>query len=69
MKVIRKLITAKDLIDIKGWTIGKGTLLHVMKDKTLTAPDGKTHNFLIVRVDNGTGMLDLMPETCLKIEL
>jgi len=62
----REIITKEDIVDIKGWTIPKGATLYVMKEFTIRAPDGKNYEFLTVRVDNGTGILDLMPETVIK---
>lgn len=68
MKAIRKFVTDKELKDMQGMTIPKGTTLHVMKEKTMpkSPMDGNIYKFTVVRVDNGTGHLHLMPETSIK---
>lgn len=65
LKSLREIVTQKEFKDIKGWTIPKGAKLFVMND---SAPKHPTQGYklLVVRVDNGTGMLDLCPETCIK---
>lgn len=65
MKVIRKLEVLKEGVDIKGIGISKGTILHVIKEGPV-APFGNHHRILVVRVDNGTGDLKLMPETAIR---
>ena len=64
MKSIREIIVKKDVVDLKGMTIRKGTKLFVIKEGSLH-PILKNRIFL-VRVDNGTGYLDLCPETCVR---
>jgi hypothetical protein len=64
MKELRKVTTAKEVVDLKGWTITRGTILHVMKEGPPHPRDG--HRVLVCRVDNGTGHLDLMPETVIR---
>jgi hypothetical protein len=65
---LREFTTNKDMKDMKGWGIPKGTILHVMKETTLKNPmDGTTSTFMVVRVDNGTGHINLMPETAIKV--
>lgn len=65
IKSLREIVTEKEIKDIKGWTISKGTTLFVMNDSAPKHPrDG--YKLLLVRVDNGTGILDLMQETCIK---
>jgi len=68
MKAIREFVTDTDIVDVKGIVIEKGTKLHVIKEpKPLLNPmTQKTEQWLIVRVDNGTGDLSLMPETAFK---
>jgi len=65
MKPIREIVVNKDCKDIKGIGIPKGTKLYVMKEGPI-APFGKHHRVLVVRVDNGTGDLSLMPETAVR---
>lgn len=50
-----------DIVDMEGWTIPRGTVLHVMAEGPPHPKDG--HRVLVVRVDNGTGFLSVMPET------
>ena len=65
LKSLREIVTVKEIIDIKGWTIPKGTTLFVINDSAPKHPrDG--YKLLVVRIDNGTGHLDLCPETCIK---
>ena len=65
LKSLREIVTEKEIKDIKGWTIKKGTTLFVINDSAPKHPrDG--YKLLLVRVDNGTGILDLCPETCIK---
>lgn len=65
IKSLREIVTEKEIKDIKGCTIPKGTTLFVMND---SAPKHPTQGYklLVVRIDNGTGHLDLCPETCIK---
>jgi len=64
MKALRQIKTSDDYTDVKGMIIPKGTVLFVMKE----CPKHPilNHRVLLVRVDNGTGHLDLMPETCVQ---
>jgi hypothetical protein len=65
LKSLREIVTKKEIKDIKGWGIPKGSKLFVMNDSSPKHPrDG--YKLLLVRVDNGTGHLDLCPETCIK---
>lgn len=66
LKSLRKIIVKKDCKDIKGWTIPKGTTLHVVDDSLPKAPFGDNHQILVVRIDNGTGDLKLMPEAFVR---
>lgn len=67
MKVLRKIVTKKQARCLQGMGIPVGTTLHVIKESP-TAKEGVTipslaRKILVVRVDNGTGHLDLMHET------
>ena len=67
MKVIRTITTKKEIIDIEGWTIPKGTKIHIMDESLPKAPkELGSHRILIIRVDNGTGILKLCPKTHIK---
>jgi len=64
MKAFKTIETSKDIKDLMGWTIPEGATLHIMRDpKELPVNPADGTILLIVRVDNGTGQLDLMPET------
>ncbi len=65
MKALREITVTKDCQDLKGIGISKGTILHVMKEGP-RKPFGDHSKILVVRVDNGTGHLDLMPETAVN---
>lgn len=65
IKVIREIITKKESQDIKGVGIPKGTKLFVIQELP-KAPFGNNHRLLKVRVDNGTGYIDLCPETVVR---
>jgi hypothetical protein len=66
MKIIREETTKKDIKDIKGWTIPKGTVLYIVKERKIKSPiTNIISNWKLVRVDNGTGLIDCMPETCI----
>lgn len=54
------IVTKKDIEDVKGMTIPAGTTLFIHKEMKHPM-SGATK--LIVFVDNGTGMKDLMPKT------
>jgi len=64
MKAIQAVTAKQDIVDLKGWTIKKGTEVHVMK----VCPKHPIHGYrlLLVRIDNGTGSFNLMPETVVK---
>ncbi len=66
MEAIREITTEKDMTCMKGMKIRKGTRLFVMKEGAVH-PTLK-HRVLVVRVDNGTGHLDLCPETAIREE-
>lgn len=59
----RVVEATKDFFDMNRWGIRKGTRLHVMKEGPKHPTRG--HRVLLVRVDNGTGITRLMPETCI----
>jgi len=61
LKAMRVVEATRDLKDIQGWGVPKGTLLHVIKEGPKHPRTGVV--LLVVRVDNGTGHLSLMPET------
>ena len=64
------MITDKDITDVKGWIIPKGTTLHVSKESKIKNPmSGKTEIWRVVKVDNGTGDQELMVETAFKEEV
>ena len=69
--IIRDFVLKEDVIDAKGLTIRKGTHLYVIKEpKPIKNPmTKKLEKWLVVRVDNGTGLIDLMPETAYKTEV
>ena len=65
MEVIRKLQLLEKAKDVKEWGISEGTILYVIKEGPV-APFGNHQRLLLVRVDNGTGDLELMPETVVR---
>jgi len=69
MEAQKTMVMDKDLIDVKGWTIPKGTTVFILKENKLKNPmTKKTEHWFNVKIDNGTGDLSLMPETAFKIE-
>ena len=62
-KAIRQATAPRQIVDLKGWTIPKGATLHVMKEGPVHPTEG--YRVLIVRIDNGTGLLKTMPETAI----
>ena len=64
LKALKKIITKRDAVDVKGIKISKGTTLHIMIEGPKHPSLG--YRLLVVRVDNGTGHLDLMPETAVR---
>ena len=65
LKAIREVTTTIEGTDFQNMTVAKGTKLFVITEGPV-APFGNHHRVLVVRVDNGTGHLDLMPETILR---
>ena len=65
LKALRQIKAKAAFADIRGLTIPAGTNIFVMKELE-PAPFGDHHRILIVRIDNGTGVLGLMPETCIR---
>lgn len=63
LKVIREIITSKEIKDIKGWVIPTKTLLYVINDSLPQHPT-LGYKLVLVRVDNGVGDPELCPETC-----
>ncbi len=65
MKILKTIELTEDCKDIKGVGIPKGTKLYIVwiGDK---APFGDGHRLMKCRVDNGTGHMDLMPETVVR---
>lgn len=61
----RQIVVDKEVKAIDGWTIDKGTTLHVVND-TLPVHPTEGHRLLVCRVDNGTGHLYLMPEAVVR---
>ena len=61
---IRQIKLSSDYTSGNGMAIPKGTTLYVIKE----GPKHPTlnHRVLLVKVDNGTGHLDLMPETTVQ---
>jgi len=61
IEFIREFTITKDIKDILGMKIPEQSKLFVIEDWI-----GKKKSFLLVRIDNGTGNLDLMPETLIN---
>ena len=67
-KKLKSQIIKKDVKDMKGITIKKGTKIFVIKQFYLI--HFRTHEkekFTKCLIDNGSGIYDLMPETAFKI--
>ena len=65
---LKSKIIKKDITDLKGWTIPKGTKIFIIKEFDLV--HFRTHekeHFTKCLIDNGTGIKNLMPETVFKI--
>ena len=66
-KKLKSKIIKKDIIDIKGTTIPKGTKIFIIKEFNLIHFRTKQNeHFTKCLIDNGTGMFDLMPETAFE---
>jgi len=65
MKITKTIELVKEGKDLEGIIIPKGTRLFVILELP-KAPFGDNHRLLKVRVDNGTGILKLMPETVVR---
>ena len=63
--ILRTVITKREIVDITGWTISSGATVHIIDDNGPKHPT-EGYVWLRVRIDNGTGMLDLMPEAFIK---
>jgi hypothetical protein len=66
LKPIKVIYADKDIVDSQGWTISKGTKMYVMKEASIKHPTLGVKHFVVVRIDNGTGVLELMPETAFE---
>ena len=63
-------ILMSDTKDLKGMIIPKGTRIFIIKEFDLIHFRTKeTEHFTKCLIDNGTGQIDLMPETVFKIGL
>ena len=62
---LRTITTEKEIIDIKGWSIKKGTELFIMKEGLPKHPR-LGYSLIVVKVNNGTDDYLLCPETCIK---
>lgn len=65
IKSIREITIKEDTPDLRGMTIPKGTKLFVTNESAPVHPTEK-YKVVVVRVDNGTGHLNLMPETAIR---
>ena len=63
LKVIREVITSREIKDVQGWVIPTNHLLYVINDSLPKHPT-LDYKLIVVRVDNGTGDPELCPETC-----
>lgn len=59
------LTTTKGIKAVDGCGISKGTRLFITNDSAPKHPI-EGYQLLVARVDNGTGHLDLCPETCFR---
>ncbi len=51
----KEMVTDKDIVDVKGWKIPKGTTLYIQKKKEIKNPmSGHTEIWYVAKVDNGT---------------
>lgn len=66
LKGLKKITIKKDVKDKQGWTIPKDTTLYIIEE--VKNPMTKKEE-LIVCVDNGTGLYDLMPKTLVEKQL
>lgn len=65
LKVIREVITSKEIKDVQGWVIPTNHLLYIINESLPQHPK-LGHKLIVVRVDNGTGDPELCPETCVR---
>ena len=66
-KELKSKIIKKDVTDLKGWKIRKGTKIFIIKEFNLIHFRTKQNeHFTKCLIDNGTGMFDLMPEAAFK---
>lgn len=66
LKPLKVIFAENDILDSQGWTISKGTKMYVMKEASIKHPTEGMKHFVVVRIDNGTGILELMPETAFE---
>ena len=64
IKVIREVMTSKEIKDIKGWVIPANHLLYIINESLPKHPK-LGYRLVLVRVDNGTGDPELCTETCI----
>ena len=66
-KKLKSQIIKKDVKDMKGITIRKGTKIFIIKEFDLVHYRTKQNeHFTKCLIDNGTAIYDLMPETAFK---
>lgn len=64
-RILRTITASKNIEDVKGWTIPKNARIFVLKEGPEPPKGMDIKKMLVVRIDNGTGDLDLMPETAI----
>ena len=65
---LKSKIIKKDVTDLKGYTIRKGTKIFIIKEFDLVHyKTQKNEHFTKCLVDNGTDNYNLMPETVFKV--
>ena len=66
-KELKSKIIKKDVTDLKGWKIRKGTKIFIIKEFNLIHFRTKQNeHFTKCFIDNGTKDVNLMPETVFK---
>jgi len=67
---LKSKIIKKDVIDLKGWKIRKGTKIFIVKEFDLIHFRTKQkEHFTKCFIDNGTDDFNLMPETVFKLPI
>lgn len=64
-RYLKKVTAKKDIVDLKGHIIRKGLVFYITKFGPVHPTDG--YKVAVIRVDNGTDDLSLMPETAIRI--